>query len=177
MSTQTVTEALAEIKTIVKRLDKKHEFINGYLVRFSQMKDPHEKEGGSAELIRRERQASADLWKRLVDLRLAIQQANHRTPVTVAGTTKMLAEWLTWRKEVAPTVVKHLTNIRQNILANRKRFNDEVGKAKVQGLTVDDLIVNVDEAALAKEAEELETILSELDGQLSLKNATVMVDV
>ncbi len=40
-----------------------------------------------------------------------------------------------------------------------------------------DYLVNLDEAALAKEAETLETILGTLDGQLSLKNATVMIDV
>ena len=35
----------------------------------------------------------------------------------------------------------------------------------------------VDEAALLKEIEHMETVLGTLDGQFSLKNATVMVDV
>jgi len=40
-----------------------------------------------------------------------------------------------------------------------------------------DIIVNVSEKGLADEAEALETTLATLDGQLSLKNATVTVEV
>jgi hypothetical protein len=39
-----------------------------------------------------------------------------------------------------------------------------------------DYIVNIDEARLAKEIEDLEETLGTLDGQLSLKNATVMIE-
>ena len=47
----TITEALAEIPTIEKRITKKQEFITNYLFRVSSTRDPHEKDGGSAELI------------------------------------------------------------------------------------------------------------------------------
>jgi hypothetical protein len=40
-----------------------------------------------------------------------------------------------------------------------------------------DVIVNLDEAAVLKEAEELAATLSTLDGKLSLVNATVRITV
>jgi len=40
-----------------------------------------------------------------------------------------------------------------------------------------DIIVNVSEKKLAEEAETMENILGVLDGQLSLKNATVLLDI
>lgn len=39
-----------------------------------------------------------------------------------------------------------------------------------------DIVVNVDEQQLAKDIERLEETLGTLDGVLSLKNATVMLD-
>ena len=40
-----------------------------------------------------------------------------------------------------------------------------------------DVIVNVSEAELAEQAEWYEKVLGELDGQLSLKNATITVEI
>lgn len=52
----TITEALAEIKTIGKRIDSKKQFVTSHLARQDGVKDPLEKDGGSAELLKRERQ-------------------------------------------------------------------------------------------------------------------------
>lgn len=57
MAQTTITEALAEIPTIEKRIEKKSEFILNYLYRQSAVRDPHEKDGGSSTLIHRELQA------------------------------------------------------------------------------------------------------------------------
>ncbi len=38
-----------------------------------------------------------------------------------------------------------------------------------------DLLVNIDETALAREIEQFEDTFGQLDGQLSLKNATVTI--
>ncbi len=54
MAKLTITEALAEIPTIEKRIEKKREFILNYLYRQSSVRDPHEKDGGSTVLIVRE---------------------------------------------------------------------------------------------------------------------------
>ena len=41
----------------------------------------------------------------------------------------------------------------------------------------DDIVVNINEKELAEQAEALEEVLGSLDGQLSLKNATIYIDV
>src|SRR5579863_1653454 len=63
----TITEALAEIKTINKRLESKRESVRNYIARDVRVRDPLEKEGGSAEFIKRERQAIIDLEERIVN--------------------------------------------------------------------------------------------------------------
>ena len=59
MAKLTITEALAEIKTIGKRLEKKREHVKGFLFRQDVFKDPFYSEGGSFSMIERERQARA----------------------------------------------------------------------------------------------------------------------
>jgi len=180
MAEITITEALAELKTISKRVEKKRAYINSYLIRQEALKDPLEKDGGSAEVIRRERQAISDLEGRHIAIRLAIQQANHTTPVVVEGIKKSLADWLTWRKEVAPDQQKFLASIRMRVDQARSqalKIGATVVTSGADASKPQDVIVNVDEAALAKEMEQLETVLGTLDGLLSLKNATVTIEV
>lgn len=176
----TITEALAELKTIQKRVEKKREFVGGVLARQEGFRDPLEKDGGSAKVIAQERQAIADLERRHIAIRMAIQKVNQETPVTVDGETKMLAEWLTWRKEVAPGEQMFINKMRAtltNLRAQMQQKGFQVLSASDTARNSTDLIINVDEAELAKQAERLETILGGLDGQLSLKNATVLVAV
>lgn len=181
----TITEGLAELKTIGKRMEKKREFIASYLMRQDAFKDPLDKDGGSPEAIRRERQAIDDLAKRHVAIRLAIQAVNQITPVTVEGETRMLADWLTWRKEIAPGIIKFLTSTMSTINQTRKTAQQKgvsmigVGAVAVAGTEAkpQDVIVNIDESELAKQAERMEAVLGGLDGQLSLKNATVTITI
>lgn len=179
MATVTITEALAELKVIDKRLATKREFVTSYLYRQNLYKDPLDKDGGSAKLVAAERQAIRDLEERKVRIRRAIAQANEVTPVTAGGTTRTIAEWLTWRRDVAPTQQTFIRGLKQKLDAVRR-------DAQQKGLTVTadtasqndkDIIVNVSEKGLADEAEALETTLATLDGQLSLKNATVTIEV
>jgi hypothetical protein len=176
----TITESLAEIKMIGKRLEKKREFIMQYIGRQDGLKDPLGPEGGSRSAIAVARQGIADLENRIVTIRSAIQEANAVTMLTIEGETKSIADWLVWRREVSAGRVAFVQRLRQTIMAARK---DAVQKglsvrfSESEVTSPTDIIVNVDEAALAKEAEQLETILGVLDGQLSLKNATVIIDV
>ena len=64
-----VTEALAEIATIAKRLTKKQESILAYTARDDRGRDPLEKQGGSEAHVAAERQSFRDLNERLVALR------------------------------------------------------------------------------------------------------------
>lgn len=178
----TITEGLAELKTLQKRIEKKREYVGGYIARQDGMKDPLEKDGGSAAMITRERQAIADLEGRRVAIRTAIQKVNQTTPITIAALTKTIAEWLTWRKEVAPGEQAFVTGLRQRVMQARTQAQQKGwGVVSATVTTADtkptDVVINVDEAALAAEAEQLETILGTLDGQLSLKNATVMIEI
>ncbi len=178
--TLTITEALAEIKTIGKRLASKRSGIMGYLAHQEGVKDPLEKEGGSVEHVRRERQAIDDLEERIVKLRAGIRNANEHTTITVEGTTRSIHDWLTWRREIASGHRAHLEQIRQTIMgirANAHKAQAQVIPPGGVAAAPVDYHIHVDEAALLKELESVDIILSTLDGQLSLKNATTSVFV
>lgn len=179
-TTVTITEALAELKTLDKRIENKRQSIlaNGMLARQEGLKDPLEREGGSREFIKRERQGIHDLEQRKIAIRTAIQQTNHQVYITLDDTTRTIAEWLTWRKEIAPDVAKFFQAIRGQLSSMRQRAQGQgikvVGDNK-DATTPLDVVVNIDEVKLSEEIEMLSKMVGDLDGQLSLKNATVMV--
>lgn len=178
MAKITITEALAEIPTIQKRVAKKQDFIVSYLYRQSAVRDPHEKAGGSAILIEQEMQSIGDLQNRLVAIRAAIQKANQENTITIKETTKTIGDWLTWRREISEDerrflglLSRKLQELRQDAIRKGVSVTD-----KDAGFTAD-FIVSIDEKRLAEDSENLEEILGYLDGQLSLKNATVLIEV
>lgn len=174
----TITEALAEIKTLTKRIAKKREFVDRYLWRQEGNKDPLEKDGGSPEVLRRERQAIADLEQRIVDIRRAITYANLATDISVNGTTRSIYDWLTWRREVADGQRGFVSRVQSRITQMRQdAAQQQIKVVEGRGENLTDVVVNVNEAELAEEAERLEEYLGTLDGLLSLKNATVTIDV
>jgi hypothetical protein len=177
----TITEALAEIKTVQARIVKKRASIGQYVARQDGLKDPLASEsGGSAGFIAREMQAIADLESRIVALRAAIQTVNHATTITAGDVTKTLADWLTWRREVLPGREAFYTQLRnqlQQVRAQCAQKQMTVVPVGQSASTLQDVLVNIDEKALADEIERLETIKGGLDGQLSLKNATTNVVV
>jgi hypothetical protein len=184
MAGLTITEALAEIKTIGKRINSKREFVQGYLYRQEGLKDPLEKDGGSAEVIRRERQAINDLALRIIKLRRGIQHANDTTEVHIGTNVMTIADWLTWRRDVMPEETRFLTQLRARLgtmrdQAKRAGANVLAGASAIVQTDVKatDVIVNLDEGELAHDIEEMEEIVGTLDGQLSLKNATVMIEI
>lgn len=174
----TITEALAEIKTIGKRVEAKRNSCIQYLARIDAARDPLEKEGGSVQFLVSERQSIGDLTARIVTLRRGIQRANDETSITVGSRHKTISEWLTWRREVAPGEKQFLSHMRSQITNLRDKATRS-GAALVAPGTADarpsDFIVNISEQELAKQLEEIEEILGSLDGQLSLKNATVTI--
>lgn len=177
----TITEALADIKTSLARIEKKRAVVNMFLGRDSRLRDPHEKDGGSQEFVRRERQAVSDLEEKIVRIRSAIQQANITTLVEIEGEKRSLSAWLNWRREVAgprqkslQQMAAQLTNLRAQAVRNGQTVKDSsTGEVSPSG----DLIVAVNEAALAEEIDKMERVLGILDGRLSLINATTTIDV
>jgi hypothetical protein len=176
----TITEALAEIKTVGKRIEKKREFINQFLARQDGVRDPLEKDGGSTAVITAERQAIGDLENRIVELRRGIQRANDSTVVAINGVSRTISEWLTWRRDIAPGQRNWFANVRGQINHVRENAKRQ-GVALVQANATSgdtkptDLVVNIDERTLAADAEALEDTFGQLDGQLSLKNATITI--
>lgn len=178
MSGLTITEALAEIKTIGKRISKKRAFIKDYIYRQEALKDPFQKEGGSVLMIQQELQSIRDLEERLISLRRAIQSANEETTVSIKGQERTIADWLIWAREVAPyqtTFLNEVSALISDVRQEAMRRGAAVSLA--EGQRPQDFIVNIDEQKLAESIEELEEIKGTLDGQLSLKNATVFVDL
>jgi len=174
----TITEALAEIKTLVKRIQSKREFIETYQFRIDSLKDPLDKDGGSAKAVSEAQQAVSDLEKRIVLLRSKIAEANSSNTITLEGTELSIENWLIWRREIAPgqerflnALATRLNNARSQILGQKVSW----GGTKTSEDKQVDLVVNLDEAKLNSDKEKIKNILGQLDGQLSLKNATIQL--
>lgn len=176
----TITEALAEIKTITKRISSKREFIETYQLRIDSLKDPLEKDGGSAKAVAEAAQAVADLETRMVALRSAIASANESNTIALEGVEKSISDWLIWRREIAPGqerfmigLASKLASARNSVAGQKYRWGSDT---KQDDKPVD-IIVNIDETKLNADREKMKNILGQLDGQLSLKNATIMLTI
>lgn len=179
MAKTTITEALAELKTLEKRIAKKIEFVKQNIGRHAALTDPLLDSGGSQKVIEIERQAMGDLWQRGTNIRLAIAAANAATEITVCGETKSIAEWLIWRREVAPKHRDFLMGMNFGITSARTTAKNRDAKVVDDPNQAgrNDILIHISERGLALEQEKLEEILGTLDGLLSLKNATVTIDV
>lgn len=176
----TITEGLAEIRTIAKRLRAKREFVLDYLHRQERFKDPLESDGGSEKAISEARQSIADLEQRIIDIRTAIDKANRATTLTLHGTERTIAEWLVWRREVYHSQVTFLRTMMNHIReVRRKAAEAEVnivqGDAKASDNT--DVRIYVNEKELSEDIERIEQMWGDLDGQLTLLNSTTEIDL
>jgi hypothetical protein len=166
----TITEALAEIATIDKRIAKKSQDMVPYVSRPDQMRDPLEKSGGSAKYIAEERQSFSDLLARKIELRRLIAEANAKSELTVGGVTRSVADWLVWKRECYDKEASLLRSLIQNAQGGRQQVRNTMGQ------TVEvDFIVNIDEKQAIEELDALEDTFGKLDGLLSLKNATTVI--
>jgi hypothetical protein len=175
MSKITITEALAEIKTIDSRIAKKREFVYSHLYRQDYMKDPL---GDSKEEIRQVCQSISDLEERKVIIRRAIADKNTEVFVTIGGINRSVAEWLIWRREVSSDYKQFLNELNSRLSTVRQdAMRKGVLMTEGEAQSPQDVIVNVNEQELSVEIESLEETLGTLDGQLSLKNATVEIEI
>lgn len=176
--TMTITEALAELRMIDKRIEKKREFIGAYLLRPERLKDPLEKDGGSFTAIASEMQSVRDLEEEKVRIRRAIQRANEATSVTVGKQERSIADWLVWRRDVAPGSQAFLRQVSGAIARHRQEALKTGAKLTSQddASGPNDIVVNLNERTLSETIEDLDASLETLDGQLSLKNATTTIN-
>ena len=123
-------------------------------------------------------QAIGDLQIRLVNIRAAIQAANVANTITVNGTTDTIANWLVWRREIAPKAQTFYASLTGRINQLRQAATRQgVAVKEADAGVTNDYIVNLNEKELAKAIEDMETVLGMLDGQLSPKNATIKLDI
>ena len=183
MAQITITEALAGLRTTDKKIEKKQEFILTHLVRQAKLKDPLVQQGGSLQAIAQEMQAFRDLQEYKVKIRRRINEANLANTITTHGQTRAIADWLIWRRDVAPMLQEFHGKLANNIDSARRQ-------AAVRGVNViggnvaavaaaaqpEDVEVHLDEKQLAETREKLESLLGELDGLLSLRNATITIE-
>ncbi|HEX8851189.1 MAG TPA: hypothetical protein VF761_16810 [Gemmatimonadaceae bacterium] len=176
-TTTTITEALAEVKLIGKKIGKKQEFILTYLLRGAMVKDPLEKDGGSETIVAREMQAIRDLEERVVKIRTAIAHANATAQLTIGTTTRTVSEWLTWRRDVAPIEKKLLGDIVARVNAAREQARRATGKLTSDAAAAEpsDILVNLSEVEIQTRVEAIEEVLGRLDGLLSLHNARTTI--
>lgn len=179
----TITEALAELKTNLKKVQKKQEFILRYIAREERVRDPLLADGGSVQAIEREQQSILDLLQRNIKIRAEIQEVNLHTPLTINGKTLSVAEWLIWKRDIAQLEKQNISSMTGRIAVVR----NEASNRKVQMISAtavasgtvqpseNDILVNISEADLQKDAEDFEQTFGELDGKLSLLNATTFI--
>ena len=177
MTKITITEALAEGTTIEKRIAKKRQFVRDYLYRQEQLRDPLE--DGSVDAIAKELQSIGDLEERRIRVRNVIAESNAGTTVSVNGSARSVADWLVWRREVAPQQQTFFNQLRSDIQGVRQEAQSRgfLVVAAEGAAKPGDVIVNLDERELATKSESLEETLGVLDGKLSLTNATTFVEL
>lgn len=174
MALITITEALAEIKAIDNKVAKKSRTVLENCARSSKLADPFEKDGGQAKVVKQEMQSIEDLYIRKVALRRGIQKINNQVEVSVNNRTMTIGDWLAWRKDVAAIQLMNLENLANVVKQSKSSF---VKNARGTEEAPETLIVNINEKALMQEIEDIHGMLDSLDGQLSLKNATVTFEI
>ena len=132
----TITEALAEIETIGKRITARRELCAAY------------SEGGFDERIPPEVQSILELERRHIELRLAILRAYDQTRMALdaGGYTieRTVAEWMIWRDEIVPAAQAHNTDImRRAALTGRPRMIALMQDAEIMGRLLDALYVQL----------------------------------
>lgn len=169
----TITEALGKLKTIDARIEKKKQVVMEHLVRPAALVDPLEAQGGQTKLVGAELQAIRDLLEYKLAVKKAINEANLEQELTVGEVSMSISEWLVWKRDVAPLWIDALNGMLRKISSQRDEFVRRMASAPGQ----QSLIVNTDEAELARRLENVVKTFGEMDGQLSLRNATVFCDV
>ena len=179
MEKMTITEALSEVNLLKKKLENKKKHALGHLVKPEHSPDFYSNEGGTPAFLKREFQSIDDLHKRLIKIRAAISRANLENEIIIGERTQSIHDWLIWKREIAEdetnfykTIVSTVKSNLDEAAKNPRCYDDNEGKKqllKVQS--------NVDYAFFVKKQEQMSELFEQLDGKLSLKNATIVVSI
>jgi hypothetical protein len=167
----TMTEALAGHKLTLKKIEDKIASISHYVIRPEEIVDPMLKSDTTSEaFIAKEMQAMDDLSRYAVALRSAIADKNGYAEVEVMGIKMTVEQALVWRREIAP-LLKKLYDMLLQSARNARTARDRTSNQPVK------CVVNFDEQDIMKRSEALTDALGKLDTQLSIINATQVVEV
>ena len=175
MEKMKITEALAEVKLIEKKIESKKTFVVSNLTRVDGMPDPL---GDGPKALESEMQSITDMQKRLVSIRAAITKANLAHSIKVNEQEKTIFDWLTWRREIS---AKHLTFLNQvhsslKLKVDQSQNAPQAAKNDKGEMFLVRLLTNLSYPEMLQKAQELQAMLDKLDGQLSLKNATIEIE-
>jgi hypothetical protein len=174
----TITEALQSIKIATERIAKKRREVLNRVAYDARLQDPLAGKGGTKAYIKAELQSIADLEENVVKTRLAIQKANFEHELAVEGTTRTVAAWLVWRREIAQSRTMYYDQVSNAVTAVRKALAQTTLRgAAAEIVPPADATVNIDETAWAADHEYIGTILGVLDGRLSAFNATHTIEI
>lgn len=175
----TITEALSEINLIKKKIAKKKETILGALVRAAHVADPYVNQGGSEAFLKSEEQAILDLSRRLIKIRSAIAKANVESTVLINDEQQSIYDWLTFKREIADDLIAFTQNACRQVETHNSRVaqQPQVYKTDDGKTHLVEYKVNIDQGAWLKKNEDLVEKKEKLDGQLSLKNATIVIEI
>lgn len=176
----TITQALAKINVLKKRIENKAAFVREHVARQKMYEDPFAAEGGTPKEIVSAQDSIRKNSESVIKLRCAINASNTLTYVEAAHLRRSIAAWLIWKREVEPSERTRVAALLEAI----KRTRETAASKKVQVVSHDgeaqeplDLMINIDEKALRLKASLLDDITGELDGELSQSNATTTINV
>ncbi len=178
-----ITEALAEAnngKLIDKKIQSETEFVRQFIFRQEAVLDRLTKDGGEDKVVKSKMQSIDDLFERKVQILSAIKQANASNKITVKNETRTIEEWLIFKQYVATPRMNYIRSLIAEIDKARnvaKQQNGQITDGKNPAQFSPNVIVNVDETKLRDELTRIQESMDILDGQLSLKNATILVEI
>lgn len=175
----TITEALSEINLIKKKIAKKKETILATLVIASHLPDPHEKHGGSESFVKQEMQSIQDLSDRLIRIRSAIAEANVKNEIQISDAKSSIYDWLTFKREIADDMINFTQSVVKQVETHNTRVSNQpqVYKTDDGKTQLVEYKVNIDQTEWIKKNENYVEKKEKLDGQLSLKNATIVIEI
>jgi hypothetical protein len=178
MEKLTITEALSELNLIKKKSEKKKAVVMGLLVKAKNLPDPFP-EQGSKEYIRSEVQAMDDLNARFIRIKGAIAKANIDNKIKVNDQEKTIHDWLIWKRDISKNEMSFSTEVYRTVKNHFDALQKQpqVYKGEDGSPKLVEYESMVDQGTFLKKSENLQEIFEKLDGQLSLKNATIVLDV
>ena len=96
----------------------------------------------------------------LIAIRSGIAQSSEGTPkFTIGTTTRTVADWLTWRREIAPTQQMRLNGMANTLRTLRNKAQQQGVKVAENPEGFTDYIININERDLADQIEALKSTL------------------